>query len=401
MGLALAGNLFAADTNQTLVSTTSASRQFTVHASSATVSAALCAFAENIKRDWLQQLALADAWRDPIVFIVREPGSSPVVRMDVFQVEPRLKYQITCIPPLDEATLAAATVRGLCAEIANRDQPRSRRAAYVTAPIPLWLAEGLAQLSIGRPDQLISVLRRSASGGRPQPVRELMETTALPEEDAGRGLYRANAWLLTGGLLRLPDGPRKMLQLLHELGARKVVAAAIDSVYGDEILDWEAWWRLQQTRGAELSVAEDLSAAETAQRLDAILREPSFETLWRSYQEPWLPAVLEETLTALERLRLRAHPLYRPVLARYINAVIQLHDVKLSRFRRGVAAAARQRAAVEQQIRQIQDILDRAESTYRPDTNAFREEFKTLDRLEQFEKQRRNPISDYLDKFDQ
>lgn len=402
-----------AGTNEVLVSTTSATGQFVAHAPTALLSSAVCAFAEKTKRDWLRQLDLTDAWRDPIVFVVRERANAPPVSIEEFQIQDRIKYEVTfAVPPaLDEARVAAATIAALCAELANRDQPRSRGVPYMTAPIPLWLAEGFAQANIGSPDQLLAITRRSLTGGRPQQAKEIMRTSLLPEDSDGSAtLFRANAWLLTDSFLRLPSGSRKLRDLIAALGASKTFARAFEAVYGNEFPDGEAlekWWSLELVRRSESIVAGELSAAETARQLDALLqfenaRQSAFGQLWRFYKEKWLRPVLRNRRLGLETLRLRAHPLYRSVIAGYIDAIGQLREQKHYRFRRSAEEADRRRMTVETQIRQVQEVLDRAEriySTTSPET--FQEFFRTLDRLEKFEQQRRNPISDYLDEFDQ
>ena len=414
--LLAAGGAHAAVTNRVLVTTVSSSREFIVHAPNALVSSALCAYAERIKHEWLQRLDTQDAWRDVIVFVIREREDSlanaPVLMAELFQVEPRLKYQLTfVVPPApDDATLVAAIVGLLCAEAANRDQPRPRDVPYIGAPIPVWLAEGIAQSILGRPDQLLAVVCRSASGSRPQTAMELMRVMQIPGDAADRSLYRANAWLLVEGLLRLPNGTRKLQQLLAELGATKTFARAFESVYGSEFPDTpalEKWWSDQQTRARETSVAANFTAADTARRLDGLLTveaepHPAFDQLWRYYEQPWLKPWLRDRSISLEVLNAYGQTLYRPVVAKYAEAITQLLDQKLNRFRRAAREAARLRSAVDQKGRQIRDTLDRAERTYSTGgTNEYQDFFRTLDRLQKFEQQRRNPISDYLDQFDQ
>jgi hypothetical protein len=391
------------------VTTTSASHQFTVEAPAPVASAALCAFAERLKHEWLQQLDLADSWRDPIFLIVRDRDAgttnAPVMAADMYLFESQLRYRLTCVvpPAPDDAALGAAIIELLCAELANHDQPHERGKPYIGAPIPVWLSEGLAQSVLGRPDQLLTVVRRSAIGSRPQTAMELMRLTALPGDAADRTLYRASAWLLTESLLRLPDGRRKLARLLTESGATKIFARAFTNVYGDDFPDTamlEKWWSLQQARTRETTVAQNFTPDETARRLDALLGE-KFDQLWRRYDEPTLKPVLQEKLAGLQNLHASAHPLYRPVIAKYAEAVAQLLDTKLNRFRRAAAEAGQLRAAVERQMGDIREALDRAEHKYVPaGTNEFAGFFHELDRLEKLDQQRHNPISDYLDQFD-
>ena len=396
------------------VTTTSASGQFIAHAPNALWSSAVCAFGEQIKRQWRQRLDLPDAWRDPILLIIldREADASgnPSVRSEFFQFGARLKYQITLVvpPPIEDSILASAIVETLCAEVANRDQSRTSGTPYTGAPIPVWLVEGLAQTVVGRPDQLLALVQRNANGSHPQEAMDVMRITRLPDAAAERALYRANAWLLTESFLQLPNGVRKMQQLLIELGATKTFARAFDAVYGNNFLDppaLEKWWSLQQAECVVTTVAENLSMDETVHRLDALLTveiepRPPFRQLWRSYEQPWIKPWLQDRIAGLETLRGRAHPLYRPVIAAYMEACAQLLDSKINRFRRATREADRLSDQADQRSRQIQETLDRIERAYAPaGTNAFQDFFRTLDRLEKFEQQRRNPISDYLDKF--
>ncbi len=411
LGLATpSGN--AADTNR--VSTTSSSGQFIAHAPNALLSSAACAFGEQIKRQWRQRLDLPDAWRDPIVLDIRDRtadvSGDPSVRSQFFQFGTRLNYQITLVvpPPIEDSSLASAIVKTLCAEVANRDQPRTSGAPYTGARMPVWLVEGVTQTIVGRPDQLLTLVQRNATGSRPQQAMDVMRVTGLPDDAAERTLYRANAWLLTESFLQLPNGVRKMQQLLVELGATKTFARAFDAVYGDTFPDTaalEKWWSLQQAGSAGTAVAENFAVAETVHRLDALLTveiepRPPFRQLWRSYEQPWVKQWLQDRIASLETLRGRSHPLYRPVIAAYMEACAQLLDSKINRFRRAAREADRLSDQVNQQSRQIQETLDRAERAYAPaGTNTFQDFFRTLDRLEKFEQQRRNPISDYLDKF--
>ncbi len=402
----------AADTNR--VTTTSASGQFIAHAPNALLSSVVCAFGEQIKRQWRQRLDLPDAWRDPIVIVIRDrpadASGDPPVRSEFFQFGTRLKYQITLVvpPPIEDNVLASAIVETLCAEVANRDQPWTSGAPHTGAPIPAWLVEGVTQTIVGRPDQLLTLVRRNANGSRPQQAMDVMRITRLPDDAAERALYRANAWLLTESFLQLPHGVRKMQQLLIELGATKTFARAFDGVYGDNFPDTpalEKWWSLQQAGCAVTTVAENLTMDETVHRLDALLTveiepRPPFRQLWRSYEQPWIKPWLQDRIAGLETLRGRAHPLYRPVIAAYMEAGAQLLDSKINRFRRATREADWLSTQADQRSRKIQETLDRAERAYAPaGTNTFQDFFRTLDRLEKFEQQRRNPISDYLDKF--
>ncbi len=405
----------------------SVSRQFVAYAPGSLLASTMCVFAERVKHQWLLLLDTKDNWRDPIILVVREREPSeretPTVRLEVFQNEIHLKYQITCLmpPQLDQPSMTAAIVQMLCAEQANRDLETTIAKPTILAPPPPWLVHGFAQSINGQSDVLLAVARRSVEAGRPQSASDLLNTSSLPADPAEQQLFRANARLLTEGLLSLPDGARKMQQFLAELGATKSASNAFAAVYGTDFpkpVTLEKWWSVQQVSRSLALVARDLSAGETSRRLDKILqttlverrgkedkgtaKEVSLDQLRNYYEQPWMGELLQGKLNSLETLRSEAHPLYRPVIEAYIEAVNLLMVQKLSRFRRAMEAADRERATVDQRTKQIADVLDRAERVYASEdvSNQFAGYFQILDKIQSLDEKRHNPISDYLDKFD-
>jgi hypothetical protein len=385
----------------------------------------LCEFAERVKRDWLNELGMPDNWRDPIVLVVAEHDSSrPAAApspLEIYQNEIHLKYQLRReLGQLNEAAFVNDVVHALCAEFANRDQPVTKSRAYVPAPIPPWLADGLTQEILGHNDLLLAAAQRSLGAGRPQTASEILRATSTPDDEAMRELFEANAWLFAESLIALHDGPHKLRRLLLELGAQKSATNAFWTVYRTDFSQTaalEKWWAIQLTSRAAAQVAQNFTATQTAQRLDEILPtklmlpagkrgarqvlEPIAQ-LWIYYEQPWLPDVLREKRVSLELLRALSHPLYRDVIQKYADAIKELQDRKLNRFRRAVAKAETDRARVDAESQNISAYLDGAERAFAANdwTGTFTNYFATMNQLERLEQQRRSPISDYLDKFD-
>jgi hypothetical protein len=415
------------DTN-VLTSTVSASRQFAAYAENPLLPSALCVYAERVKHEWLRRMDLDDNWRDPILLVVRTrvpaQTNAPAISMAVFQTDAHLKYQIRCLMPplLDETELLATMVEALSLEWANRVQPTVRGELYVPPVMPLWLVEGLATSIQGRFDSLLSIARRSVAAGRPQQAAEVLGVKVLPADGADRELFQANAWMFTESLLALPDGSQKLRSFLSELGAQKVVSNAFWKVYHQDFSSNEAlekWWSLEQARRTSVTVAQDLSAEETVRQLDAILvtklepttqhketpneTEATIDKLWEYAQEPWLKDVLQLKIDRLGALRSQAHPLYQPALDEYIDAIRWLFQGSDVRFRRAVRQAAAMQAVAEKRSRAIAAYLDQSERAYVPEelSQTFNGYFQTFDQAQKLEEERRSPISDYLDKFDQ
>ena len=417
----------AGTTNSVLTRAVSASGQFTAYARDPLVPSILCVFAERVKHECLAQLRLLDKWRDPIVILVDEWNASsaarPAISVDAVQNEIHFKYQISCIVPprLEAESLRVAMVQALCDEFSNRDQPTLQTRAYRRAMIPPWLVMGLAETFGDRTDSLLETARRSVNAGRPATASELIGTMTVSSDPMELELFRANAWMLTEGLLSLPSGPEKMQLFLTALGATKSVSNAFSFAYGADFpqeVTLAKWWSIQQAQCAVAILAQNLSLDETTHRLNAILstvlveddrkkgtksrEQVSMDKLWHSYEKPWLRGVLEKKLNSLELLRSEAHPFYRSVIDGYAEAVALLMNGKISRYRRAVAAADRARAAADQTAKQITAYLDQEEQIHSQGefTNLLSGYFQTLDQIQAAEKNRHDPISNYLDQFD-
>src|ERR1041384_8080722 len=193
--------------NAPLAHTVSVTGQFVAYAGDPALPPVVCVIAERVKSAWRDRLDITNQWPDQIVIVVRQreatATNAPAIRAEMFQTEFHLKYQITCLvpPPIAEPELVNAVIETLCAETANRNQPSPRGRPYIAPPIPPWLSHGLAQSMVGRPEFLLEVARRSVDAGRPLNAAELLNATAPPAEPAERGLFQANAWLLTEALL--------------------------------------------------------------------------------------------------------------------------------------------------------------------------------------------------------
>ena len=414
----------AVDTNA-LICTISTSHQFVAYAHDRLLSSALCVYAEGVKREWLRRMNVADQWRDPIVLVVhaREPfqTEAPPISWQTFQTDKHLEYQIyLCASPLDEAELLAAIVDRLCAEWANRTQATVHGREYIVPVMPLWLVQGLAASIHGRNDALLGAVRRSVAAGRPVRAAELLSAKVLPSNPAERTLFQANAWMFTESLGTLPGGAEKLRKFLVELGSQKSASRAFWSVYRRDFprdLTMEKWWSLQQVGRASVGRAENLTAKDTEQRLDAILltklgptngrrglpdTETPLDQLWHYTDSPWLKDLLKLKSDQLGLLRGQAHPFFEPAIDRYIEAINWLLQQNTVRFRRSVAKATAARAAAEQQTQATTAYLDEAERTYTPEelSKPLTGYFSTLDRFQALDQQRRNPISDHLDQFD-
>lgn len=395
----------AAATN-TLTRATSVTRQFVAFAYDPVLPSVLCVLAEHIKRDWLGLLNVPDAWADPIVIFVNTGDASQAntanIGLRVFRTDYHLKYQIDCVtpPPVDEATLAPIIVEALIAEAANRDLVFPETGSVLTAQAPLWLAHGAAQSGRGRTDQLLDAARRSIATGQPPAAADLLAATTLPADPLEREFFEVNTWLFTEGLVELPDGRGKLRRFITELGTQKSSSNAFWAVYRNDFptdSSLEKWLSLRLSERTAAVVAGALNATDTAQRLSELLQtnlerprgrrggtikaDVPMNQLWRYYDQKWFPDVIRDKLLRVEALGSQAHPLYRPVIDGYAQALRSMMDGSVYRYRRGIAAADAARRSVEVECQQTAAYLDRAE-----------QRFATAGS--------RSALSDYLDQFD-
>jgi hypothetical protein len=417
-GLGLAAAAAPAGTTNALTRTVSASQQFISYAPQPVLSAELCAVAERAKREWLRVFDLPDKWRDPILIVVhpREGAltNAPAVRAHVQRRERSLQYQIDCMvpPPVRDTDFLAMLVEALCAEYANRNQPIVAGSPYVAAPIPLWLTHGLMASWIGQPEVLLEALRGSLAGGKPGTASSFLATDRVPDEESERVLFTAETWVFVEGLLALPGGTEKIVQFLQELGARKSVSGAFQSVYGAQFPSPEAlekWWSVTVAGRSVSTVAQNLTGTETAERFDELLmiRFPvaegekvvPLEDVWRQAEQPWLREILQTRLAELQTLRSVAHPLYLGAIEWQTQAVAELLDGKFSRYRRSSAEARKLRAEADKKCRELAQYLDEVEA--RDDgTSVWREFSRIFQESETVRRVRVDPIRDYLDQFD-
>jgi hypothetical protein len=403
-----------AETNAPLISAVSVTRQFSAYAPGPVLPSALCIFAERTKSDWLNLLGTSDHWHDEIAIVIRErtprTANRPAAAIGVVRFGQTLHYEIDGYipPPLDEQTLGEGIVEALCLEFANREHPDTGAIPWKNPAIPPWLTQGLTEAIHGRVEWLVSVARRAAASARPPSARDILNVPSLPASVVDRELFSANAWLLTEGLLRLPNGQRKLQQFLASLQRAPNATAVFHDVYDGDFADavaLEKWWALEQARLASVVIAQNWTTRDTVRRLDELLvfdNGVHFDQLLKHSEEAWLQQALPERIQALQILLNRAQPIFRPVLEAYVEAGQWLAEGKLSRYHRTVERAETLRVETEKQMQSIDNVLDQAEEKYAGDisTNAFRGYFQTLDQLDSFERQRRNPISDYLDQFD-
>jgi hypothetical protein len=408
---------------------TSASRQFVVACDSPLRASSICAFAERVKRSWAREFQVSEKWRTRVVVVV-QPGGERAgeggrnVRIEAINSAMGPFYRIVCQEPptLDDQALMPLIVRALCADLVQEEPRNFQSATRSLEAVPWWMISGLTDL-IGEQDSIMRPwIHKSLVAGHQLPAGTVMAREALPSLPVDHERYRAHAWLLTHGLLSLSDGPQRFVAFMGELTKGTPWEKALVAMYPTEFPDrtaLEKWWALLLVSRSSAMEARSLTFEETGQQLDSILgmtllfRDDHDQVVdrstvgvadwWRYNDELWLKPVLTERVAQLTLLRSQGHPLFEPVLARYIESLQWLYAESTTRFGRVLRKAQAERSEIAAQYRAIQRHLDAFEQTT-PDAAqppSYRGYFETLQKIDGLENKRRNPISDYLDRFDQ
>jgi len=377
---------------------TSASGQFIVFADNPVTASSICALGERLKRSWLQLFGLPDRWRDPIVLVVVPAADAPPPRVQLIPAFPHLRYQAHIGNPRDETALANVLVTALCLELANRDLKVGGPGPLVGAQLPAWVGEGLTEMVLPNPEELLPVIARAVRTGHPATLEQVLDATVPATEPL---LRRATAWVLVEGLLALPKGTTRFRELIAGAKPGLDFSASLQETCRADLPDAgarEKWWSLLLARKSAMTVAQTLSAGESAHRLhefaQVTLRQPAtgaaktipLGDVWRHAEEPWFAEFMAAKTTQLQVIRGQAHPLYVTAADHWLDALRWLAQDDPVRYRNAAQRAESERTRADQRARQIQHYLATIEQKLLPPGT-------TTPPLP-------DPIRHYLDQFD-
>jgi hypothetical protein len=283
-----------------------------------------------------------------------------------------------------------------------------------TAQLPLWLPVGLRELLEGETEELLPVIQRSVTGGRPPALEQVQAVASWPTNRVDELQFRAHAWLLVESLFTLPGATTKLQKLMTTAGAQEP-SWTFGVVYSGDFTDQhgrEKWWSLQLARKLVANVAEALSVSETLAELDEVLRTQLTQAkgpprtvpiadLWRHSKEPWFPALVREKLNQLQLLLPRAHPFYEETLSTYAAAFLALQREQGFRFRSYLRRAQELRRAADNRRRETDQYVTRVEREKKyADADRWWRRPENLTPPRMRDEKQRDPLRDYLDQFD-
>lgn len=363
---------------------TSASRQFVVYCSDATLRVRVTSFVEEVKRDVLDLIGERDRWRTPIVIAIEaatDPAAirTPVrVRLAETPEGPTIQLTVTIGEDPAAVHLQKHIVRAVLLDFMYRDRKGQSGDEYAEAP--WWIVAGA-----------IEKFRQRDLGVDSDVFQRLIETNKLPAVTdflAGRGQQfggsaaafdNACAHALLQLLLDQPEGKPRLAQLLrHWPDARGDAVAALARAYpalGPDATSLQKWWTLNLARFSAAERYRGLSAEETDRQLQALLelevmvdkagkkqRFPvgAFKDFMKLRGARTAAQAQQKEIVALST---KANALLRPVLADYEQVFALLGKGRT----RGVAERIHQaevyRTAVLLRKNEIADYLNWFEAT--------------------------------------
>ena len=408
--------------------------------------------ATNVRRTLLTALNQPETHRFPIVIQLREPSADSrrgaTVSTSVAQLDDGFRIEINITPrrgSVPGELLRENFVRASLAEMILRGQENGNLDG-IDAPPPDWLLHGALEFldyrERGRLSESFATVFRL---GRVLSVEEILHADPRGMDSVSATVYRVSCCGLLMTLLEQPRSGDAVTALLGNLAGSRDDAAAIIGAFpklSSSANGLGKWWSLQLAKLSQPGVDELLTPAETETGLAAAVTlrftpvsgetakpgkirrlfrragpdaaaaaagektaEPPGEEqcdireFARILPHPDRKAIFERSDLALTRLQLRAHPLYRPLINDYQEALRNLTDGKKTK---DTAAAlerlAATRANLTVKLGEVEDYLNWYQATQMTERSGqFQDYLRTADRLAEPPPTRADAISRYLD----
>ena len=399
---------------------TSTSRQFIAYGTEVRLRGAVCELAEQTKSNLLHLLDLRDNWKTPIIINLDYPQANfpdaPAAQLDFSQLGFGLKLQLNLL--VSGEMRGREVQRQLLRVILIEMMYRERRDIAAGTPFvtpPDWLVDGVLELQPGQDsDENAKLLQTVVSAQEIAPLDDLVRQRRLRLDAPSRQLHDAYSTALLQLLCDAPGGRRKLAQFIADLPAAPNDALADLRAHFPETLGRSParWWTLSVARLSASDRHETLSAAETATRLDRLLRFsiPAPDGSSRDYslgdyetfrRLPAHRAVLRGVGQQLLLLGARAHPSYRVIVQEDYEVGELIARGKLGKVRARLERLASYREMVERQNSEIDDYLNWYEATQaKKMSGAFSQLLEPARVADDVQARRRDPISVYLDSIE-
>lgn len=259
----------------------SSSGQFVVVADDLQVRATVARMCEELKRQLLSVLGMADEWRTPVVIVVNVGGPAPGrgdfhlrmrrlqggdfhLQMDMW-VHERFRRQ-----GFQEEMLRLLLAEIILREVGREELPTGRPL------LPGWLHAGISETITYRQRGFPSALFASVfRAGRQLSVEDTLRTDPADLDSVSLEVFRASACALVQTLLDQPGGTRQLQAYLKSLPRSEADPWELLTEYFPTLAapgSLEKWWALQMATLATPTPFESMGAVETENGLRRALQ---------------------------------------------------------------------------------------------------------------------------------
>ncbi|MGZ5513432.1 MAG: hypothetical protein ACXWG7_08580 [Chthoniobacterales bacterium] len=416
LGLAIAASVCLAAPERSV----STSRQFILYGPDARLRSAVGDLAERTKKIALTLLDERDAWKTPIVINAHYPEANlpetPPSQLDVSQTGAGLKLQLELVigSDVNGPRVERELLRAIFLEMMYRALPQVPAGAAYIEP-PDWLVDGALALVPERdPAEIAQTLNTAVNSGGVLPLEEFLRQQPSLMETPSRNVYRAYSAALVAMLIDLPNGRARLARFLADLPR-----SGNDSLgnlrahfpdLGENAEALQKNWALNVARVCAAERYRLLGCEETERRLAELLRVEvperaqnqltvfGLEEFSTFLRDPAAPGALRSLKSQLLLLSGRAHPLYRPIIAEYLQIISSMERKKTKHLTERLAKIRGTREHVNRRMSAIGDYMNWFEATQaRSTSGAFREYLNAAEGAREPERRRHDPISVYLD----
>jgi len=392
----------------------SPSRQFVIYGADAKVRGAVSGLAEQTKANLLELLRQRDDWKTPVVVNLQPqqanvPEIPPAdLRFSQTGFGIKLQLDLTISKNLDVSLVERELLRAILLEMIYRKQPHITAGAVLVEP-PDWLIDGALALAPGRERGLL--IEAVANTEKPLPLEKFLREHPGLLDSMGRTIYRGYAFALVQMLLDGKSGGAQLARYVDHLSdSSNDMLADLKTQFPFLAEDAERTWQLALNRLKSLQTFRLLTFAESARRLDELLRvkisEPGkpekVARLDELAQQRKLSASEKMALDQLKRDLLSFVPQTNPVL-RPIGREYQEIAALLARGKRRAVPKRLSRLEVTRQqlavrMTEIDDYMNWFEATQmNSGSGNFTGYLKAVDQSQVPAPRRHDPLSVYVD----
>ncbi|MEM0897394.1 MAG: hypothetical protein AAGJ79_10975 [Verrucomicrobiota bacterium] len=435
------------DTPQRSISTT---RQFVIYGSDLAERARFSAFAESLKeqvtailgRDDFQPLSI-------VIRLIEIPGdvaTGPLVKSSAEQVQGAYRFTlgVKLVPELSMETVERELLEVLLFEQILRQSGKAGAEKAHRLRIPPWMVDGLHGAirfrTTGRKDRFF---RQLFNSGQIMSVPEILRCDLAGKTSVEKLAFEASATGLVLALLGQPGGSTKFQLMLRDLldfdGRDEAVLLVRFPELGATPESMDKWWALELAALAEPSPLDIMTIIETEAALQQALfvivpvdakttdeerkrwlkwprKTPTTPVANDQKNRPTVPVPLQEIETilyiaesergqyleankaALNKLRRRAYPLYRPLIDEYTSVIDKLAKGEKKKLPETLERLTGKRTSLLKISQEVQDLLHWSEVNQPVrDPARFSDFHQAIKDIEETLPSRDDAISEYLD----